>query len=64
MKDYAYMCVTNDEFELPIAVADSIAELARILKIKPNNISSAISQAKKKGFKSIYVKVEFDTQKN
>ena len=53
-----YMLVTNDEYELPIVVADSVSELARILKIPPNRIQSAISHAKKKGHKSIYVKVE------
>lgn len=55
-----YMLVTQDKYELPLAVADSVAELAQILGIKQNIISSAISHAKKKGFNSRYVKVIVD----
>ena len=61
MKNNAvYMLVTQDKYELPLAVADSIAELARIIGVKQNYISSAMSHAKKKGFKSMYVKVIVD----
>jgi hypothetical protein len=52
-----YMVVTNDKYELPVLVADSIAELARMAGVKPSLISSAICHAKKKGHKSIYVRV-------
>lgn len=53
-----YMLVTDDEYELPLVVADSVSELARILQITPNAISSAISKSRKNGYRSIYVKVE------
>lgn len=57
-----YMKVSNDEYELPEAIADSIAELARIIGVKRNVISSAMSHAKKKGFKSSYVKVIIESE--
>lgn len=53
-----YMLVTEDEYELPLVIADSLGELAEILEIPKNRISSAISHAKKKGYRSKYVKVE------
>lgn len=37
-----YMCVTKDEYELPIAVADSMAELARIMHVDSAWICRAI----------------------
>lgn len=52
-----YMKVTNDKYEFPIAVADSLAELARILDIPKNNISSAMSHAKRKKQRCQYIKV-------
>lgn len=55
-----WMMVSSDELELPLAVASSQAELARIIGIPANNIASAISQAKKRGHKSQYVKVEIE----
>lgn len=55
---FVYMAITKDKYELPIAVADSCNELARILGIKPNHISSSMSKARKKGYKSRYIKVE------
>ena len=33
-----YIAVTHDEYELPIAVADSATALARMLGIQPNAI--------------------------
>lgn len=33
-----YIAVTKDEYELPIAVADSAAALARMLGVQPNAI--------------------------
>lgn len=55
-----YMLVTNDKYELPIVIADTLAELANKIGVRKNVISSAISHAKKKGFKSVYVKVNVD----
>lgn len=55
-----YMKVTKDKYELPLAVADSIVELAELIGIKADNIYSTISHARKKGYKCCYVKVEID----
>lgn len=57
-----YMLVSNDEYELPLVIADSIAELGRKLSIPANRISSAMSHAKKKGYRSSYVKVEVEEE--
>ena len=54
-----YMKVTRDEYELPVAVAETKAELARMLGIKRDHVRSAFSHAKK--YKnSTYVVVEVD----
>lgn len=55
-----WMMVTNDKYELPMAVADSAEELARMTGTTANVIYSAVSHAKKLGYKSIYVKVEIE----
>lgn len=55
-----YMQVTKDEYELPVAIADTVAELAMLTGIKPNSISTSISKAKKYKRKSQYVKIEID----
>lgn len=59
-KKAVYMLVTQDKYELPLVVADTVTELARLTGVKRNVISSAMSHAKKKGFKSMYVKVLVD----
>lgn len=40
-----WICVSNDKYELPIAVADTAAELARMLGVKHNTILSATCNA-------------------
>lgn len=44
MNKYLYMCVLQDEYELPEAVANSVVELSRIVNVNPNLISSCISK--------------------
>lgn len=56
-KNAVYMLVTQDKYELPLVVADSVAELARLTGQKRSSVASAITHAKKKGFNSRYVKV-------
>jgi hypothetical protein len=60
-KNSLYMKVTLDEYELPLAVADTATELAKMLDIKVNTIYTTMSHYKA-GFikKSPFVKVEFD----
>lgn len=53
-----YMLITRDKYEYPLAVADSVTELAKILKIPRNRIYSAMKHAEKKGYRSQYIKVE------
>lgn len=44
MSKKLWMKVTNDEYELPLAVADTMAELARMTGIKPESLYSIISR--------------------
>lgn len=55
-----YMLVTQDKYELPLIVTDTMAELARRTGQKRSSVASAISHANKKGFKSRYIKVIID----
>lgn len=55
---YLYMKITRDEYELPVAVADSVIELAKMLGVKPNTISRSLSRQKKHERKSCYKRIE------
>lgn len=56
--DYVYIRVTQDKYELPLCVRDSIKELAEACGTTKNNIESCISHAKKrKRGRSMYYKV-------
>lgn len=52
-----YMKVTRDKFRLPVAVADSVPELARMLGTNADNIHAAISHGRK-----TFVKVEIEEE--
>lgn len=41
-----YVATTKDKYELPIAVADSVAELAEILGMRPETISFYLSSGR------------------
>lgn len=58
---YLWMKITNDKYELPIAIADSAAELARMTGTTKNNVCVSYNQLKngKRKF-SKYIKVTFD----
>lgn len=58
-KNKLYMKVTNDEYELPLAVADTMAELARMTGIKPESLYSIISR-ERHGKKHTYSYREVD----
>ena len=47
-----YIEVTRDKYELPVRVADSVSELARMSGCTTNNISSAISHFQHRAQKS------------
>ena len=54
-----YIAVTRDRLELPIAIADSIKELAQITNTDARTISSAISHIRSGRRKtSVYQEVE------
>lgn len=55
-----YMEVTQDKYELPVAVAYTVAELARLRGVKESTIYSYISREKAGRFKSKYKKVEVE----
>lgn len=46
MKTKVWMKVSNDEYELPIAVAETAAELAKLCGVTVNSIYSQISRVK------------------
>jgi hypothetical protein len=39
-----YMYVTNDKYELPIVMADSVKALAKMVGVKASSINSVISR--------------------
>lgn len=49
-----YIATTKDKYELPIAVADSVSELAEMLNMKPTTISVYLA-AGRPGFHSVDV---------
>lgn len=57
MREVIWMAVTQDKYELPVAVADTAKELGIILGITTNAIHSCICNARRYGYKSRYVKV-------
>lgn len=64
MKRFVYMKVTPDKYELPIAIADTAQELARITGSSVNTIYSAISNYRAGRTKrSVYVQVEIICRK-
>ena len=48
---YLYVCNTLDEYELPIAVAANVPELARMVGTSVNYIYSTISYCQQKGLR-------------
>ena len=52
-----FMRVTDDEYELPVAVADNQSELARMVGVDPSSVWHALHHGWKK---SSYVAVEVD----
>ena len=56
-----WMVVTKDEYELPVAIADTAKELARICGVSNRTvISGALRSKSGKVKKSRYIKVEID----
>lgn len=57
-----YLKVTNDEYELPVAVADSLEELADMCGVKKESIIQMLSRVKHQKYLkwSCYRKVEIE----
>ena len=57
--------VTRDKYELPVAVADSIKELARIVGVSRDNIKSSASKHRRGLVKrSRFVSVEIEDEED
>lgn len=54
---YVWMRVTNDKYELPVFIADSPQELAKMVGCQVANIRCQLSKQKHKGQNSVYKKV-------
>ena len=59
-----YMMTTKDKYELPLAVADSVGELAELTGVNPRKITYSLSKAKtrkaKRHLGSTWHKVEVE----
>ena len=57
---FVWLKVTTDRYELPVAVADTGEELARICGVSGNNVYSTMSKAKRLGHRCQYVRVKVE----
>lgn len=57
-----YMMVTQDEYELPLCVCSSYAELACFAGVSAKSVKSAILHAKARGGNSKYKAVLIDDE--
>lgn len=64
MKRKLWLLVTSDEYELPLAVADSAVRLARLLKVKPQTIRNQVCNARRRGINSHYKVIEIEEGEN
>lgn len=56
-----YMAISQDKYELPLAVADTVVELAKMLGVSKNTIYSTMSKYKAgERKKPKYIKVKID----
>lgn len=55
-----WLKVTADRYELPVAVAETGAELARICGKSENNVYNTINKAKQLGHRCQYIRVEVE----
>lgn len=61
---HVYMLVSHDEYELPLAVADTVRELSALIGVREDAIRSAMSKARKRGNRCRYVKVVIEEEEN
>ena len=60
---YIWIKTTNDEYEYIVAMGDTAKALAVDCNTSVNTIYSAMSHAKKHGYKCAYKKVVVDSEK-
>lgn len=56
--DYIWMFVTDDQYEFPIYIEESITDLAQKIGASEDAIRSAVCHAERKGRKSQYRRVK------
>lgn len=57
-----YMEITTDEYELPLAVADTIDELARIVHRKPSTLNRSINHAKHGRYIRVVIEEDLESE--
>ena len=57
---HLYMAITQDKYELPLAVAYSVKELAAMLGVYESSIRVTMTRAKQRGGWCKYIKVEVE----
>lgn len=62
MKKKLYLLVSKDEYELPLAVCDSVYELSERAGATENTIRSALSHYKNDGVNCPYRQVEVELE--
>lgn len=55
-----WLMVTKDKYQLPLAVADTAAELAQIVGVKPCTIIKSVTHRRNSRYIRIYVDMEED----
>lgn len=61
---FVYMKVTRDRYELPVAVADTGDELAKLCGVSIHNVYNAIRKARLLGHNCQYVRVDIGEEEN
>lgn len=57
-----WMEITLDDYELPVAIAESRVRLAEMVGVEPETISEQICRYRKHGMKCKYIKVEIEDE--
>ena len=64
MKQYLWLKVSNDKYELPLAVADTARELAALCGVRLCAVNMGVYRAEKYGWESQYKRIEVDPEDN
>lgn len=57
-----YMAISRDKYELPLAVADTIEELAELCGVKPNSIRQYLCHSRQTGKRCKYIVIEVEDE--